>query len=198
MRLLTILSLVLLTACGADDSDDSSVTATANAPEIAGTWVSNCIESGTVYLRATYSFTGAVNNLTVSAYSDECINLIQTDFSVRTFSLGDAVEGLSETYQIDYTTSSVTRTIRDAAFVAEYNNIAAFGYSDWSLNTAKDVTGRAATSTDTPQAAAGSIMYQIVRVVGDKIYVGDSATGDTTSPGARPSSLNTSFVFDRQ
>jgi hypothetical protein len=184
-----LLFSLLMTSCGSSDGSHGG-----SSVDLTGTYISECITE-TKVIRA---FSGNELTWTMSTYKDsKCVDLSMVWESKYTFTIGDQLSNLANTYKIDYTQTSSTLEIKDQSVLDDANSKKEFGYSDWALNTKKDIAGMSASSGD-KEDANGTKSYWIFKLDGGKLFSGDLATGDGTTPEKRPTSINTATYGVKQ
>ncbi len=184
MKLAVSVIALVLSSCG--DNGSSNNNSTGNSVDLTGTYASDCL-LGVKLIR---KFVGDVQTLSINYYSDNaCGELIMQDTTSATFKIGDAMPGMTNTYKIDFTQTSLCRTPKTAAVVAEANSKSGFGYNDWTIDVPKDIAGRSS-SNGAKQTENGATIYSIFKIDGEKYYIGDKTTGDGTSVDKRPSVID--------
>lgn len=160
---------------------------------LTGTWSSACASdhSGN-FNREIFNFKGDEATYSIKTYSDSsCKTLISTLKTDRTYQLGDVISGL-DNQKLDYTFKSVTMTYHNAAILASANKAPGYyGFSDWKLNQSKVISGLKKTPSSDAEHAQGEKFFTIVKIDGNKIYMGDYDSGAGTSDQTRLSRIYT-------
>ena len=177
----------------AKKSDTSSTTTTTT--EVEGTWLTNCYGSGSSY---------HIQTLIVSGTDISHKNEQHTDSSCSTdngtwidtyssLSIGDnrTFTGGSTGHRFSLSVSSFTYTPTKDSEVSLLNAAVNCGYSDWTLNTAKDYTGK--TCGSTTYAVANTTYLGLYMLVGNNLFI-----GDFSSTGNYPTSVYTSVPLVKQ
>jgi hypothetical protein len=197
MKLSSLILMILMLGCGKDDSSSSST----EEFSLEGTWRSECDEiedAGSLRTLETY----AEDTLTSETFfydDDECdvkANTVKT--RVWNYELGDAVEGLTGTREIDYEVVSITYEILTDAEAETCNSIRCYGSEYWDVGEVRHITGQAIVDGATLEPEEGDKAYNIIKVDGDELFSGDVDTGGGLSKDDRPSAVNDSDVFEKQ
>lgn len=192
-----LMIVMLLSGCGSKDSSSDS---SSDPTILEGTWKSECIDLGDEeYEVVTLTYEGNKSVMLSSRYQNP--NCIDSEFvfeEKKSLTLGDQVEGLTNTYKIDYKLISTTLTIKKATWIESLNNDGAYGYVNWELDTAKDVTELTYEGDKDPSSQKDSMTYLIIKIDGNKLYGADFDTGDGNSKDTRPTALNTTIFLEKQ
>jgi len=187
--LLSGLSLALFSC--AKKSDTSSTTTTTT--ELEGTWIASCYQSGSYYIVTTYSIAGTDLVKKVEYHSDSSCS---TDYSMYEYTLGSLAMGDKATYsdggrgyRFSHNVVSSKYTPQVEANVSGKNSSSWCGYSDWALNTAKDITGK--TCGSSTHSAAKTTIFGLYKLLGNNLKFG------AFSSQTYPSSVN-SLIYVRQ
>ena len=189
--LLTGLSITLISC--AKKSDTSSTTTTTT--EVEWTWLTNCYGSGSSY---------HIQTLIVSGTDISHKNEQHTDSSCSTdngtwidtyssLSIGDNVTFVSGStgHYFSLAVSTFTYTPTLASDVSAMNASSWCGYSNWTINTVKDYTGKTCGSTS--YHVANTTYLGLYMLVGNNLF-----TGDFSSTGNYPTSVYTSVPLVKQ
>ena len=129
MNWILLLSIIFLSSCG-EESDENTIT------ELEGTWTQSCSE-GT---QTTLTFSGSSVESSVISYSDEnCATESLRIQSSASFVIGDAVSGVEGAKNIDFTTNSMTFTLKSADNLETYNSQSICGKSNWEVDVPQTV-----------------------------------------------------------
>lgn len=187
--LLTGLSIALFSCAKKSDTSSTATTTT----ELEGTWIASCFESGSLYKLITITVTGTDYIRKLEYHSDSSCN---SDYSMWENTFSFLAIGDNATYSdggkghlFSKNVVSVKYTPQDAANVSSKNSSSYCGYSDWSINTAKDVTGK--TCGSSAQLTANITLLGLYKLVGNNLQLGDF------SSQTYPSSVN-SLIYVRQ
>ena len=188
---ISLLSLAIFSC--AKKSDTSSTTTTTT--EVEGTWLTNCYGSGSSY---------HIQTLIVSGTDISHKNEQHTDSSCSTdngtwidtyssLSIGDNVTFTSGStghkFSVAVSTFAYTPTL--ASEVSALNAAVWCGYSNWTINTVKDYTGKTCGSTS--YHVANTTYLGLYMLVGNNLFL-----GDFSSTGNYPTSVYTSIPLVKQ
>ena len=135
--------------------------------ELEGTWVVSCYSWGDLYWKETFTVSGSDMEYKTQGYTDSsCSTAFNTwYYTYSSVSIGDtATFGDGATgHWFTFNTNIFKYTLHTSELVT-YNNTNSYcGYSDWELNTTKDVTGKTCGSTDyVPINTTGKSLYKLV------------------------------------
>ena len=199
---LVVIVAALLGSCG---KSSSNAGAGSSASELEGVWQTECLVLTTDLTASTYfkifaTYTGNTEKVDQVIYSsDNCSVSTQSTTQTSTFTIGDALTTIAGAKKIDSVTQTLTLMLKDAASVTAANTAPLYyGYSDWVLNTSKDIAGKKATDSDEAENAVGVINYDIFKIDGTKLSLGDNDTGTGTSDATRPTALDTTLTVTKQ
>ena len=177
----------------AKKSDTSSTTATTTKLE--GTWLTSCYTSSDNYTnigKIVVSGTNVVH--TSEAHSDtSCANdYSKWEYSYASLSIGDEVTFDDGTKGHKYTLNvdSFKHTPQSSSYVNSLNSANACGYSDWTLNTVRDVTGLTCGTTYPVKNTTGKGLYNLV---GNNLFLGGHIT-----TGSYPTGVTTTITHVKQ
>jgi hypothetical protein len=177
-----ILSLILL--CFAQ------ITMAAEDHLLFGTWSSKCAanDSGN-FIIETFHFVDEAATYSVKTYSDSvCKKPISTLTTYRSYNLGDSDS--ADIRKLDYVFKSVTMTYKNKSAIADANKSPGYyGFTDWQLDKAKDVSGLKLSNSSSPERTDGEKFYTIVKIDKNKLYMGDYSSGAGTSDKSRLSAI---------
>jgi hypothetical protein len=189
--LLAVLSLALFSC--ANNSSTSSTASTTT--ELEGTWITSCYASGSYYYIQTVIVSGTDLTMKVKVHTDSTCsteNGIWID-TYSSLSIGDNVTFTSgatgHKFSVAVNTFTFTPTL--ASVVSDLNAVVWCGYSNWTLNTAKDYTGKTCGSTS--YSVANTTYLGLYMLVGNNLF-----TGTFSSTGTYPTSVYTSIPLVRQ
>lgn len=148
--------MFFLYACGSKDSDTSSVNTSSvtvinedgssTVTSLKGTWQSPCIEEDGYYSRDTVSFDENKRTRKIGMFSDKsCRQKFFDILAEYSFKIGKRVDGLTNTYEIDFSVDKIELTIITEDAVIESNSSMLFGYDTWKQGEAKDISGKNST-----------------------------------------------------
>ena len=176
----------------AKKSDTSSTTTTT---EVEGTWLTNCFQSGDYYHihSATVSGTDVVVKYEWHTDSGCSTDYVMWEETYDSLSIGDEVTFSDATkgHQFTLNVVNLKLTPQIASVVSALNTDNSCGYSDWTLNTAKDITGK--TCSSTAYDVANTSVQGLYNLVGNNLYLG---TLNTT--GSYPTTVSTAITYVKQ
>ena len=192
-----ILQIILITfftfaiiSCAKKDATSSDTTT-----ELEGTWITSCYDAGSQYKIQTVTVSGTNLTHKIEDHSDSsCSNDNGTFLDTYTsLSIGDSVtfESGSTGHKFSVAVGSFTYTPTTASEVSLLNAAATCGFSDWTINTSKDYTGK--TCASTTYAVANTTYLGLYMLVGNNLF-----TGDYSSSGSYPTSVYTSIPLVKQ
>ena len=174
---------------------DTSSTSTTTTTEVEGTWVTSCFLSGGVYRIHTITVTGTDVVVKYEWHTDSSCS---TDYALwedtyDSLSIGDEVTFSDATKGHKFTLEVVSfkLTPQTASVVSALNTDNSCGYSDWTLNTAKDITGK--TCDSTAVAVANTSVQGLYNIVGNNLFLGSLNT-----TGSYPTEVSTSITYVKQ
>ena len=178
----------------AKKSDTSSTTTTTT--ELEGIWKTIChLDSDNIsYIRTvTVSGTDAVE--TTEAHTDSsCANdWYKWDDSYSSLSIEDEVTFNDGTKGHKYTLNVASKnfTPQSSSYVSSLNSLSTCGYSDWTLNTSKDLAGvTCAAGTYYLKNTTGKGLYNLV---GNNLFLGGFNT-----TGSYPTGVTTTIIYVKQ
>ena len=189
--LIFIFSFTIL-SCAKKSSTSSTATTTT---EVEGTWLTNCVSSGSFYRIYTITVTGTDVVVKTESHTDSSCS---TDFAMwedtyDSLSIGDEVTFSDDTKGHKFTLEVVSfkLTPQTASAVSAYNTAGWCGYSDWVLNTAKDYTGK--TCGSTAYDVANTSVQGLYNLVGNNLFLGSLNT-----TGSYPTEVSTSITYVKQ
>ena len=178
----------------AKKSDTSSTTATTT--ELEGTWLTSCYTSSDNYTnigKIVVSGTNVVH--TSEAHSDtSCANdYSKWEYSYASLSIGDEVTFDDGTKGHKYTlnVASTNFTPQSSSYVSTLNSTSMCGYSDWTLNSSKDLAG----------VTCGAVTYNLKNTTGKGLYnlVGNNLfLGGFITTGSYPTGVTTTITYVKQ
>ena len=189
--LILIFSFTILSC--AKESGTSSTTTTTT--EIEGTFLTNCFQSGSHYNIQTITVTGTDVVVKYEWHTDSSCS---TDYvlwedTYDSLSIGDEVTFSDATKGHKFTLEVVSfkLTPQTASVVSALNTDNSCGYSDWTLNTAKDITGK--TCSSTAYDVANTSVQGLYNLVGNNLFLGSLNT-----TGSYPTEVSTSITYVKQ
>ena len=183
--LLTGLSITLI-SCAKKTTTSSTTTTTT---ELEGTWITSCYASGSVYFLQTLIVSGTDLTRIFKVYTNSTCstdNGIWID-TFSSLSIGDNVTFVSGStgHYFSLAVSTFTYTPTLASDVSAMNASSWCGYSNWTINTVKDYTGKTCGSTS--YHVANTTYLGLYMLVGNNLFL-----GDFSSTGNYPTSVYTS------
>ena len=178
----------------AKKSDTSSTTTT----ELEGAWQTSCYLGSTdnhSYI-TTISVTGTNLEIKDESHDDSSCNTDNGTLVASFSSLSIGEEELSFSsgatgHKFTMNLASFKYTPETAADVSYVNTNSICGYSDWALNTEKDITGKTCGSLTIP--VANTTYLSIYKLVGNNLYLGSFGT-----TGSYPNSVNDAKAYIKQ
>ncbi len=195
-----VLTLDLL-ACGKKSSDDSASSATT---ALEGVWKTSCItityqDDTKSYYQVVVTYSGNTFKKDVVSYGSDNCSISRYSYTYKgTFTIGEQYNPISGAYKLDNKYSSISLRYSQAEYVENANEKAIYEYTDWVINTDKEIAGKKASSSDTAEPSIGDFDYDIFKIDGKTLKLGDSDTGDGTSLDKRPTALDESIVATKQ
>jgi hypothetical protein len=186
----------LFFGCGKkDDSEDSS-----DATVLEGTWSKACYafdadNDGTddAGFKISVTFTGHKYTRSFEEHkNDTCTSLYSSDIETGTFSIGNAVAGDQGATELDLVPVTNTMTPETADAASSFNDDKQCAKADWVVATAKDVKGL--TCDDDKVGEPG---YEIFKIDGKTLMMGDGETGDGSTAAKRPTGIDSKFVMTK-
>ena len=168
-------------------------------PELQGQWLGDCQTDridlfGFKSKKSKYTYEGKQNIREGYWYLDEdCKSVGQIQRAVFTFVVGEEVSRETDIRKIDYKHISSTLENKEAGIVEVANKAKLFGYSNWTIDTPLDVTGRKI-NENTEASMSGNLIYDLFKIDGNKLFEGDGTTGDRNSEAMRPKLLNNIYL----
>ena len=188
--LILIFSFTIISC--AKKSDTSSTTTTT---EVEGTWLTNCFQSGDYYHIHSATVTGTDVVVKTESHTDSTCS---TDFATwedtyDNLAIGDEITFSDATKGHKFTLEVVSykHTPQTASAVSTLNTAGWCGYSNWTINTVKDYTGKTCGSTS--YSVANTTYLGLYMLVGNNLF-----TGDFFSDGNYPTSVYTAIPLVKQ
>ena len=191
----TILILIFsftLYSC-AKKSDTSTTTTTT---EIEGIWKTVCyLDSDNISYITTITVSGTDALETIEAHTDSsCANdWYKWDYSFSSLSIEDEVTFDDGTKGHKYTLNVASKnfTPQSSSYVSTLNSTSMCGYSDWTLNSSKDLAG----------VTCGAVTYNLKNTTGKGLYnlVGNNLfLGGFITTGSYPTTVSTEITYVKQ
>ena len=192
---LVILFLSLTLFSCAKKSDTSSTTTTT---ELEGAWQTSCylFSADNLSYVTTISVTGTNLEIKDESHDDSSCNTDNGTLVASFSSLSIGEEELSFSsgatgHKFTMNLASFKYTPETAADVSYVNTNSICGYSDWALNTEKDITGKTCRSLTIP--VANTTYLSIYKLVGNNLYLGSFGT-----TGSYPNSVSDAKAYIKQ
>ena len=196
--LILFLSFTIISCAKKSDTSSTTTpttTTTTTTTELEGTWLTSCGSSGSYYKIYTITVTGTDVVVKTESHTDSPCS---TDFSTwedtyDKLSIGDEVTFSDGTKGHEFTLEVVSykHTPQTASAVSTLNTAGWCGYSNLTINTAKDYTGK--TCSSTAYAVANTSVQGLYNLVGNNLFLG---TLNTT--GSYPTTVSTSRTYVKQ
>ncbi|MBC7533910.1 MAG: hypothetical protein H7318_20275 [Oligoflexus sp.] len=155
--------------------------------EVRGLYGSDCMQAQGLSAKKDLFFQNQSMENVQTVYADETCAMPVYDFSfVGNFSLDENGRSL------DYLYSSIKLRALDARVAEAFNQVALCGYSDWTVNSSREVAGKDCGGQKIPEP--GTAVYDLVHESEDQasIQLGRTSENlDGRSTEARPDELDT-------
>ena len=189
--LILIFSFIIFSC--AKKSDTSSTTTTT---ELEGIWKTIChLHSDNNSYIETITVSGTDSVETMEAHTDSsCANdWYKWDHSYSSLSIEDEVTFDDGTKGHKYTlnVASTNFTPQSSSYVSTLNSTSMCGYSDWTLNSSKDLAG----------VTCGAVTYDLKNTTGKGLYnlVGNNLfLGGFITTGSYPTGVTTTITYVKQ
>ena len=189
--LILIFSFTII-SCAKKSDTSSTTTATT---EVEGTWLTNCYGSGSSYYIQTLIVSGTDISHKYEQHTDSSCSTDNGTWidTYSSLSIGDNVtfDSGSSGHYFSLAVSTFTYTPTLASDVSAMNASSWCGYSNWTINTVKDYTGKTCGSTS--YHVANTTYLGLYMLVGNNLF-----TGDYSSDGNYPTSVYTSVPLVKQ
>ncbi|MEI6833917.1 MAG: hypothetical protein WCL28_07970 [bacterium] len=194
--LVTLLVVASLSGCGATDDSGNSAGPVSDAD---GNWSSTCVDLSvpgivTSSTKSSYAVASGQAITTFGIYSDAaCTTVASLYVSTSTFTTGNAVTAPAGAKEFSGKATSMTITLNTDEAVADAND------GEDKICSGGFVKGQAKTFTaaDCPNDKSFNDSYNIYKVDGTKLFIGecgDSGTAtDCSAPAKRPTTLPEAF-----
>lgn len=165
----------MLAGCSQEDSEVKEADSV-----LTGSWTAACADGQSGTMEAT----NTQMVVTSTAFSaDGCTGSGFTRVvATHNYSVGGAAVAPTDATEINMTVVSIKVTLLQAAMVTEFNTGKMCGFSDWTLNTEKDVTG-ANCGDDIAVNKAGDVWYNIFKLADGKLQLGDADDREASYTG---------------
>jgi hypothetical protein len=174
---ITALMAFILSACGGTQpKNDTRASADRGNnlmhPDLLGTWTFDCAIPHTNNPTGTIvAYTGEfqvtkdqVIYTQTGFYETECKTASFRILQTYSYAPKGPLAGSSDAYKWDWKVISHFQTALDEEEVRLANDIKAYDYSDWKINTPKSILGRKRTSTQQAADIAGVMSYMIYKI----------------------------------
>ena len=175
---------------------DTSSTTTTTTTEVEGIWKTVCyLDSDDISYITTITVSGTDALETIEAHTDSsCANdWYKWDYSFSSLSIEDEVIFADGTKGHKYTlnVASTNFTPQSSSYVSTLNSLSTCGYSDWTLNTSKDLAGvTCPAGTYYLKNTTGKGLYNLV---GNNLFLGGFIT-----TGSYPTGVTTTITYVKQ
>lgn len=160
-------------------------------PSLDGTWVGECIDGidedgdpesiiDTFTMLEDDATTGQMSFLSEIFADHDCVTPIFELRYTGTYVIGDPIDGLDDTWELDFILATATVTPLDMQVVDFLNANMQWGIDDWALGMASDVIGVDIFNMGSGPLAVGDVIYTIVKVDGDQLLTGEDAPDGST------------------
>ena len=192
-NLILLIIVIIFSSCAKEDDKKTNFVRTPDNTVLEGTWKTSCLTSGSYTAFFYITIDGSK-----AEYKQEWHNGAgcSTDSwtiidSYENFTVGLPVTFTDNTsgYYLYSVVDSSKETTLSSSTNNSYNSASYCGYSDWVVNTEKDVTGKTCNSIELP--IKGTEYYSISRLIGTSLQVSLFSTSDF------PTSVQT-FSYTKQ
>ena len=198
LSLLVVMSacLLALSGCSPSDSGGSSGGTTLTGPiaDLQGTWITGCYAINSEYAKETFTLSGTTVSSKADYYSDASCTTLDNRFSgtYTNVVIGDNVTFTDGTSgrKISYDVQATEVTIFSATTTSLYNSASYCGLTNWTTNTAVDITGK--TCLGTVMDVKNTTKYNLYNLMGNNLYLGTSKTD------VYPTTVNTNVMYVKQ
>ena len=194
------LSAFLITSCSKNEEVSSSV----SAPLTGGFWISNCNYDGTA---KGIRFDGTNFNDAIIYFTDSSCNTVSyitERIGTYTLTTNDAgTPQLSVSGNFDKTVTRYAITPVASATVASMNSISKCGFTDWTAETLKEVTGLNCGNgilTTVPEYDIYDYMLMSIPMMGnpgDLLFGYFDGANDGSTAEKRPTGFSANYVFKK-
>jgi hypothetical protein len=194
---------ILTASCGILDTDDKGKKAEENAPALAGTWETECVENSALELsrsKREYSF-NAVGDFdkTESYYAaDDCGNADVVYTVKGTYDDKGNSPDNQDVTMINFTINEALVTVNSDTAIDAMNAVKLCGISDWAVGKETDVTGKDCMGS---KVNKGDVIFEVYKLEDDNsdLYFGQNFVFLTeTNASERPTDVNRDVLFTRQ
>ena len=186
MIVFLMLSVLGLGGCGSDGGDGAPATV------LEGTWSRGCAsDGGGDYDKITTTYSGSITNSTYSVFSAiDCSagSAVVIMSGKGTFTVGEDIvlPGGDSATKLNENYSSILITLFDASYIASFNQAQLCGKSNWEAGKQVEIAGCS-------DLISSNLNFDIFKINGNKLFFGDTATGEGISDATRPTQLETIF-----
>jgi hypothetical protein len=153
MRQLNLMLFFLCACGGGKDGETTSVNTSSVTivtddgvsvtTSLKGTWQSPCRDEDGLYSRDVVVFDQINRTRKIGYFTDKsCSQKFLEYLTVFSFSIGKKIEGLTNTYEIDFSVEKIEATAITDEAVGDLNTYVSFGYDDWKKGVTKDIAGK--------------------------------------------------------
>jgi len=194
--LILFLSFTIIScAKKSDTSSTTTTTTTTTTTELEGTWLTSCSSSGSYYKIYSIIVTGTDVVAKTESHTDSSCstNFALWEDTYDSLSIGDEVTfgDATKGHYFTLEVGSYKHTPQTDNATSALNTAVWCGYSDWALNTAKDITGK--TCDSTAVAVANTSVRGLYNLVGNNLFLGSLNT-----TGSYPTTVSTSRTYVKQ
>lgn len=162
------------------------------------TWSTSCTSAGQGYYDTrSANFTNGQFTMSQSGFSDaSCASGYLKMDVTGTYVFSGVIDDKKNYVGVDETLASITVTPLSATIVSYYNTNSYCGFTNWTLNVAKNITGLNCGGDQI--SAAGTVGYDIYYASNGILNFGlYDSTHNGTSTVTRPEELDTAFSFTK-
>jgi len=199
-----LIGVAILASCNAQNSaQEAKKSGAAAASLYDGTWQGQCkkdtdADGNATSMRTSYTNTAGIVIGTETFYSDGTCSSSYLRFNLSiTDEYGAPFSPIPGAIKYTYTFTKLDATFADANRAKTANDNQWFGYSNWVAGVAKNISGKKK-NADGGAITVGDKKYDIVKVVGQRLYMGDYTTGDGETEATRPTALDMITYYTKQ
>jgi hypothetical protein len=189
-----------------DDKPASQDSKASTASEYDGAWEGQCktvtnSDGGITSMQQSFSEKAGIGTTDQNFYVDQACSVMWLvyNFTYKQ-EYGAPFSPIPGAIKTTTTTTKIEASFPTPKSVELANSNRWFGYSDWAVGVAKNISGRKfiQDSPDADTLRVGDKLYSIEKVVGQRRYGGDYDTGDGKTEATRPTSLDMKNYSTRQ
>ena len=197
--LLLVAGVFLFSACSDDDPES---TALPSGGTLSGNWALGCTPtSSNESLTLALVLTGTTFSTTTDSWltSTTCAGTSSfTSVNSGTLALQGVSPSLSTATRVDSLDTADMLTVNDSTAAAAFNATSQYGFTDWTVGTAKDILNLDASGASDPETTDKDIFSINEAADPDQLSLGlEEDDGGTLDSDGYPTTLDSSFSFTR-